>query len=93
MNVFKVVYKYDIGIDFFWHSYLRYINIGIILVSYIFIFGFILFIQIQNGIKIVCNALHTNSKWSYQRKNMSCTQQTQLYLMKLEHSKLQHDDS
>ncbi len=46
MNVFRVVYKYDIGIDFFWHSYLRYINIGIILVSYIFIFGFILFIQI-----------------------------------------------
>jgi hypothetical protein len=88
MNVFRVVYKYDIGIDFFWHSYLRYINIGIIFVSYIFIFGFILLIQIQNGIKHVWNVFHTNSKLSYQRINMSYTQQTQLYLMKLEHSEL-----
>jgi hypothetical protein len=88
MNVFRVVYKYDIDIDFVWHSYLKYINIGIILVSYIFMFGFILLIQIWNHIKHVCNALHTNSKLSYQRINMSCTQKMQLYLMKLEHSEL-----
>jgi len=55
-----------------------------ILVSYVFIFGFTLFMQIQNVIKHVCDALHTNWKLSYQRRNISCTQQTQLYLMKLD---------